>query len=99
MKATGSPRSPRWPRKTSVQAATAQSTRRLPRKLPLHRNERLPLVPRRRSLVTKRATRNLVARGSGIRLFQLDRPVGIVEEGLPRLILLAGQLEIQERAA
>src|SRR5205807_2172263 len=33
------------------------------------------------------------------RLFQLDRPVGVVEEGLPGLVLAVGQLEVEHRAA
>src|SRR6266404_7308627 len=32
-------------------------------------------------------------------LLQLDRPVGVVEERLPRVVFLAGQLQVEQRAA
>src|SRR5687767_24797 len=36
---------------------------------------------------------------ASLRLLQLDRPVSIVEEALPRLVLAVAQLQVHQRAA
>src|SRR5690606_38706219 len=92
-----------WPRPPSspittrtFSSGTTRSRSRSPRTTrAASRRRTLRSLPRRRRWPRVERGRRDAARG----LAELDRPVGLVEERLPRLVLLAAQPERDQRVA